>query len=141
VCGYVLGVLDSERFRQRFISDWLPPLQKLYPEPQSEPATWTRDEHVYYELHHPQTGVYRALEPYPSHLHIDLLPRAQGQGNGKRMMQRLLETLKAQGSKAVYLGMHPDNHRAFHFYQKMGFQVIKAKDLPKDTLYLGLKLT
>jgi ribosomal protein S18 acetylase RimI-like enzyme len=138
VCGYVLGAFDTKTFYMRFIKEWLPPLQKLYPEPQSDPKTWTCDERIYHEIHHPDIKNYLVLEPYPSHLHIDLLTRAQGQGNGRRMMNTLLEALKARGSRAVFLAMHPENKRAFVFYQKMGFHVIEEAELPRDTLYLGL---
>jgi ribosomal protein S18 acetylase RimI-like enzyme len=140
VCGYVLGALDTKKFRERFVKEWLPRLQKLYLDPQGDPKTWTLDEQIYYEIHHPKTEVYKALEPYPSHLHIDLLPRAQGQGNGKRMMQTLLEALKKQGSRAVHLGMFASNTRAFHFYKRMGFHVVEDAEFPKDILYLGLVL-
>lgn len=34
---------------------------------------------------------------YPSHMHIDLMRRAQGQGIGTRMIKTLLATLKAKG--------------------------------------------
>jgi GNAT superfamily N-acetyltransferase len=116
----------------------LPPLQKLYPDPKGDETIWTRDEQIYHEIHHPKTDVYKVLERYPSHLHIDLVSRAQGQGNGKKMMQVLLETLKGQGSKAVHLGMFVSNTRAFHFYKKMGFHVIEDAEFPEDILYLGL---
>jgi ribosomal protein S18 acetylase RimI-like enzyme len=114
--------------------------KKLYLEPKGDPKTWTFDERLYYEIHHPQhpwQEVYKALEPYPSHLHIDLLPRAQGQGNGRRMMNTLLNALKEHGSSAVHLGMHPDNARALNFYKNMGFFLIEADELPKDTSFLA----
>lgn len=138
VCGYVLGALDTKAFREHFIKEWLPPLQRFYPDPQGNSENWTLDEGVYHEIHHPREDIYRALEPYPSHLHIDLLPRAQGQGNGKRMMQTLLEALKEKGSRAVHLGMFASNTRAFHFYRQWGFHVIEDAEFPRDILYLGL---
>jgi ribosomal protein S18 acetylase RimI-like enzyme len=140
VCGYVLGALNTKNFQERFIKEWLSPLQKLYPDPQGDPKTWTRDEQIYHEIHHPQLEVYEVLEPYPSHLHIDLLPRAQGQGNGKRMINILLEVLKAKGSRAVHLGMFASNTRALHFYKKIGFHRIEDAAFPMDILYLGLVL-
>jgi ribosomal protein S18 acetylase RimI-like enzyme len=138
VCGYVLGALDTKIFRERFIKEWLSPLQKVYADLRGDSQHWTLDEQIYHEIHHPKTEFYKALEPYPAHLHIDLLPRAQGLGNGKRMMQTLLEALKEKGSRAVHLGMHPDNTRAFVFYKTMGFHIIDDPALPRDTLYLGL---
>jgi len=35
---------------------------------------------------------------YPSHIHIDLMERAQGQGIGVRMIKTILATLKAKGA-------------------------------------------
>lgn len=40
----------------------------------------------------------RLQRDYPSHMHIDLMRRAQGQGVGTRMLRTLLATLKAQGA-------------------------------------------
>lgn len=137
VCGYVLGALDSAVFYQRVVSEWLPDIQKQVPDPPGEAKDWTPTEQLYHEVHHPDISLPKALKAYPSHSHIDLLPRAQGQGNGKRMMVKLLEALKKQTSPAVHLGMHPDNDRAFHFYKKLGFQVLDDPSLDKGTLYLG----
>lgn len=36
-------------------------------------------------------------QAYPAHLHIDIKPRGQGQGNGKRLMDALLAELTRQG--------------------------------------------
>ena len=47
---------------------------------------------------------------YPSHLHIDLLPRAQGQGHGRLLIESLLDLLRAEGSGGVHLGVSPDEH-------------------------------
>jgi ribosomal protein S18 acetylase RimI-like enzyme len=140
VSGYVLGALDTKKFRERFVKEWLPPLQKRYPDPPGDETHWTLDEKIYYQLHHPWTDIHKALEPYPSHLHIDLLPRAQGQGNGKRMMKTLLEALIIKGSPAVHLGTNPRNDKAFNFYKKIGFHVIDDSTLPKRTIYMGLVL-
>ena len=49
---------------------------------------------------------------YPSHLHIDLLPRGQGQGHGRLLIESLLDLLRAGGSGGVHLGVSPTNLRA-----------------------------
>lgn len=138
VCGYVLGALDTKVFRARFVKEWLPPLQKIYPDPQGKSELWTLDERIYYEIHHPRLEIYRVLEPYPSHLHIDLLLRAQGQGNGTRMINRLFNALREGGSHAVHLGTGQKNERAIMFYEKLGFHIIQDVSLPKRTVYMGL---
>ena len=61
---------------------------------------------------------------YPSHLHIDLAPEAQGYGHGRRMMVAMLTALRAHGSAGAYLQMHEGNSRARAFYAKLGFEVL-----------------
>lgn len=140
VCGYVLGVLDTERFHQQLAQQWLPPLQAQYPDPQGDPENWTRDEKAYHNLHHPKLDLPPALKPYPSHLHIDLLPRAQGQGHGRQLMQTLLQALRERGSVGVHLGLGKTNIRALRFYQKIGFRLLEDESLSKAALWMGLHL-
>ena len=139
VCGYIVGALDTQTFYRRYVNEWLPPLQATLPEPQGDPERWTRTERLYHQLHQPTLYFPLALHPYPSHLHIDLLPRAQGQGNGSRLIRRLLDTLKTRGSPGVHLGLGADNARAYHFYLKQGFHVLDA-DPPQGALYMGQRL-
>ena len=61
-------------------------------------------------------------DEYPSHLHIDLLPRAQGRGHGAEMVDRLLAKLVGMGSPGVHLGMWIANTRAERFSKRLGFQ-------------------
>jgi ribosomal protein S18 acetylase RimI-like enzyme len=77
------------------------------------------------------------VDQYPSHLHIDLLEKAQGRGIGKAMMLIVLETLREQGSKGVHLGMGAQNSRAFAFYTKLGFTLLDKND---DEWTMGLNL-
>jgi ribosomal protein S18 acetylase RimI-like enzyme len=138
VCGYVLGAFDSESFYRRFASDWLPRICKPYVLPAGDAAAWTQTEKVVYELFHPDIYYPDSFRPYPSHLHIDLLPRAQGQGNGRRMIETLLARLKAMGSPGVHLGMSSVNLRAEGFYRKMGFQELARTGTgAPHTLFLG----
>ena len=140
VCGYVLGAFDTAAFRERFVREWLPPLQRRYPDPKGNADGWSRDERLYHVMHHPPRELPEALAPYPAHLHIDLLPRAQGRGQGTRMMHTLLDALRRCGSSGVHLGLAATNERAFRFYRKLGFEVIEADSLPAGTVYMGMKL-
>lgn len=137
VCGYVLGALDSKRFYNRYANEWLPDLRWQRPEPTGDPKTWSPTQKVYYQYHHPDVFCPEPYDDYPSHLHIDLLPRVQSRGLGKRMMDRLLAGLIAKGSPGVHLGMWISNSRAERFYKKLGFQELARVG---DSLYLGRKL-
>ena len=138
VCGYVLGALDSRVFYSRYENAWLPGIRGSHPEPAGDPARWTKTERLYYEYYHPDLFCPEPYAEYPSHLHIDLVPRAQGRGLGLEMMKVLLDKLRAAGSPGVHLGMHASNARAERFYKRMGFHELVRDD--KDSLYLGKRL-
>jgi ribosomal protein S18 acetylase RimI-like enzyme len=138
VCGYVLGALDSRHFYQGYLEQWLPELQRQFPEPGGDPTGWSRTAKIYHDYHHPDVFCPEPYELYPSHLHIDLLPRAQGRGWGRRMMDRLMEVLRTKGSPGVHLGVGQVNERAATFYRKLGFAELARV---RDVLYLGRTLT
>jgi ribosomal protein S18 acetylase RimI-like enzyme len=140
VCGYVLGALDTGRFEQKLLEEWLPPLRQLYPDPTGNKESWTLDERIYHLIHHYTPTPQKILNLYPSHLHIDVLPRAQGQGNGTRLMERLFTDLKKQSPSAVHLVMNPNNTKALRFYKKLGFQELSDESFPATKLCLGLVL-
>ena len=61
------------------------------------------------------------VEAYPSHLHINLLPRLQGRGFGRRLIERWLQMAGAAGSRGVHLGVNAANRPALGFYRALGF--------------------
>lgn len=121
VSGYVVGAFDTKVFHQAMLDSWLPPLQAALPDPGGDPTGWTASEKLYHRLHHPGFELDESLEPYPSHLHIDLLPRAQGRGFGRRLIERLLMELQGRGSPGVHLGVDAVNERALGFYRRLRF--------------------
>jgi len=123
VAGYVLGAADSDDFSRRMEAEWLPPLRTRYPAPAGDSSGWDPDEQLIAQLHHPPAARHPALADIPAHLHIDLLPRAQGRGYGRRMMQQLFEALRARGVPSVFLGVATRNLRAIGFYQKLQFEL------------------
>ncbi len=137
VCGYVLGAFDSEAFYQGLQNEWFPALREQYAEPAGDPETWTRDEHIVTQFYNdPPENLF--FEAYPSHLHIDLLPRAQSSGNGRALMETFLAALKDKDSRGVHLGTSPKNVRSEKFYLKMGFHELKRRE--PYHLVMGKKL-
>jgi diamine N-acetyltransferase len=57
-------------------------------------------------------------------LYLD--PSVKGTGLAQTLMGMAIEWAKAQGSKALYLGVYCDNARAQAFYRKYGFEIIGA---------------
>jgi ribosomal protein S18 acetylase RimI-like enzyme len=138
VCGYVLGAIDTAAFNAWLDTEWLPPLRRAHPWPEGEAASLTPSQRLYRRFHQPDLVIPAALEPYPAHLHIDLLPRAQGGGNGTRLMQHFLAELARRGSPGVHLGLGIRNERAFAFYRKLGFQELFRAGEPPHSIWMGL---
>lgn len=61
---------------------------------------------------------------YPAHLHIDILPEAQRQGNGKKLIEALTEELKKQEKCGIMLAVAANNTNALKFYRALGFKTI-----------------
>jgi ribosomal protein S18 acetylase RimI-like enzyme len=129
VGGYIVGALDSKAFAERLESDWWPALRDRYPPPPSEvsPDQWTPDQRWAGSIHVPLAAPDDLAGDYPSHLHINLLPRLQSQGVGRQMMSMLIRALREQGSVGVHFFVWPSNQRAIGFYRHLGFTVISAE--------------
>ena len=137
VGGYCLGALDSQAFEQRLDAGWWPPLRRRYAEPASAGRErWTPDEHAAWLIHHPWRTDDDLMAGYPSHLHIDLLPRLQGGGNGRRLIAAQLAALRDRGSRGVHFHVNADNRRALGFYHHLGFTHLR----PGEMHTLGMRL-
>jgi ribosomal protein S18 acetylase RimI-like enzyme len=141
ICGYALGAYESRAFYARFDAEWRPQLCARVPAPQGDPRAWTRVQQVHHSYHHPDYFCPEPYASYPSHLHIDLLPHAQGRGYGRRMLEQAMNALRRRGSPGAHLGVSTLNHRAFGFYQRLGFQELTRVGSEKDgCIYMGITL-
>lgn len=140
VCGYCLGAADSLAFYDAFERHWRPDLVARFPAPTGAPATWTRAQHIHHLYHHPDHLIPGPPGHCPAHLHIDLLPRAQGRGLGKRMMTIALDELRRRGLPGVHLGVGTANERALGFYRKLGFVELCRVGGADGCTYMGLRL-
>src|SRR5690606_29853281 len=94
VIGYVLGVADSAAFRAAAERDWFPAARARHPRSAHEDP---RDGWLLDILHTPAGPDPAYLAPFPAHLHVDLLPEAQGGGWGRRLLETLFDALRARG--------------------------------------------
>jgi ribosomal protein S18 acetylase RimI-like enzyme len=136
VAGYALAALDTTSFENTLSNEWWPLILEKYSNRSPENFN-EREKNLFRYIQNPPLRSKEVIHQYPSHLHIDLLEKAQGRGIGKAMMLLLLETLREQGSKGVHLGMGAQNDRAFIFYTKLGFTLLDKND---DEWTMGLKL-
>ncbi len=137
--GYVLGALDTPAFEARCEADWWPPLRERYADPVGIlPSERTSDQELHHLIHHPRRTPAWVTQDYPSHLHVDLLPRTQGRGDGRRLLSTLLDALQAKGSRGVHLGTGAANERAIGFYEHLGFTRLPGAG--EGTMLMGRRL-
>jgi ribosomal protein S18 acetylase RimI-like enzyme len=133
--GYILGALDSRAFEAELERVWWPDLRAQYP--LDAPAPSPGDRTAVHRIHHPPRADDTLVGDFPSHMHIDLLPAAQGSGYGRRLVERLLDSLRADGSQGVHLGVSTRNVRALGFYRALGFEELHSDD---EHVVFGMRL-
>lgn len=121
--GYAVGVSDSIAFDNLLDRHWWPWLRARYPAA-SPLVIHPKDADLVNALHNWSGTDHAIAAQYPAHLHIDLLPSAQGGGNGKRLLLTLLDALKEAGATGVHLGVSASNKQARGFYEHLGFTVL-----------------
>lgn len=126
--GFALGTADTAAFEAGCERHWWPQLRTVYPDPVGLLAEErSPDQAIAFLIHHPETTPTEIVDRYPAHLHIDLLPVAQGQGYGRRLMVRLLDGFVRAGAPGVHLGVDLGNPRAMDFYARLGFVEIATE--------------
>jgi ribosomal protein S18 acetylase RimI-like enzyme len=135
VGGYVVGVADTRAFVEWFRRAWLPGYAATYEH--VEPWT-TKNELIIHLGYWPERMLIPEVDEYPAHLHIDMLPRLQGQGWGRALIENLKDALRARGVPGLHLTMDAANTAARAFYDRLGFT-----ELPSNTVevpVLGIRL-
>lgn len=123
VGGYVVAALDSRLFERRLAHDWWPALRVRYPEPPQDRAESMSpaERRALHYIHHPPDTDPALAERFPSHLHINLVPRLQGRGAGRQLITTVISSLRDQGSPGLHLHVGYGNTRAPGFYRHVGF--------------------
>lgn len=135
VAGYCMGVPDTAAYEDWLEAVWLPPLRERHP---AGTGSTPADRAAVDRLHHPSRTDATLLTEHPAHLHVDLLPRLQGQGWGRRVMEEVLDALAAAGAPGVHLGVDEANAGASAFYERLGFSELGRS--PGARSY-GIRLT
>lgn len=137
VHGYAVGVSDSIAFDNLLDRHWWPWVRARYPAA-SPLVTHPKDADLVRTLH-TWSGTDRTIAAqFPAHFHIDLLPGAQGAGNGKRLLLTLLDALRATGATGAHLGVSASNKQARGFYEHLGFTVLSRGN---QAIMMALKFT
>ena len=133
--GYILGTKDSIKFYKQCQKKWFPKLRERYPIPSEKDNSLEADFIRY--LHTNQVVMEERLKDYPAHLHIDILPIAQGKGYGRKLIKIFFDELQSKNIQGVHLTVSKSNQNAIGFYKKLGLQ--QLKDLG-DSIVFGKKL-
>nr|WSW67644.1 GNAT family N-acetyltransferase [Streptomyces sp. NBC_00995] len=134
-CGYVIGVADTVSFERTLEREWWPVLRARregVPVREGSADAFAREW-----IDRPPTASAEVAAAYPAHLHIDLLPEAQGGGNGARLIHTLLGALRSRGVRGVHLGVGKANAGAVGFYRHLGFEVLTEEP---GSFVLGMPL-
>lgn len=124
VGGYILGAADTATYDRLAEETWFPPLRGRYPRGTFPQGTADGDCENF--VHSPPVMPVEIVESHPAHLHIDLLPRLQRQGLGRRLVDEFLALVRAAGADALHLGCSPENADAIAFYRRLGFEDLLA---------------
>ena len=133
LAGYTFAAADSRAFEAWAELEWWPGLREQYPVEAGD----SPDAQVIRLLHAPERAPEAILADYPAHLHIDLLPRVQGKGFGRLLVERVLGRLRECGVPGVHLGVAADNSGAIEFYRHLGFSTLAVDD---DSELMALRL-
>jgi ribosomal protein S18 acetylase RimI-like enzyme len=131
VGGYIVAALDSQAFEQRLERDWWPALRASHPEPSQDLAKGLSppEQFALHAIHHPWGTPDELARAFPSHLHINLVPRLQGQRMGRQLIATVISALRNQGSHGLHLHVGHGNQRAAGFYRHVGFAELPADDV------------
>jgi ribosomal protein S18 acetylase RimI-like enzyme len=137
VDGYIVGAEDTVAFRADCEAQWWPALRARYVDPPDD-CDLTPDLWLHRYIHHPPVPPPEVLAEYPAHLHVNLLPRAQGQGAGRHLLETLFDALT--GVPGIHLGVSSGNEGAAAFYTRLGFVPVGPPRAPGAGWLLGRRL-
>ena len=118
VAGYIVGVANTRDYVDWYAREWLPGFAEKYTH--VEPFT-DRNGMITHLGFWPERMLIPEVDEYTAHLHIDLLPHAQAQGLGRRLIETLADALREKRVTGLYISLDPNNVKASAFYDRVGF--------------------
>ncbi|KAK4634485.1 Putative acetyltransferase OgpAT [Fulvia fulva] len=133
--GYIISTADSASFVKQWLDQYIPFLQShdiVRPGPDVDTTKEDSVAALREIAHTPGEQLLKdrdLVDTFPGHLHIDIRPRWQGVGMGKRMVLTFLDHMKRSGCAGMHLGMAASNASTGKFYERFGFeQYTKVED-------------
>ena len=138
VAGFAVGTLDTVAWAARLERDWWPALRRTYVDPGE--AASDADRRRIAMIRQPAAVPTAVTSTHPAHLHLNLLPRAQGRGLGTRLLSAWLEKAVQRGAGGVHVGVNRGNARALGFWGANGFTDLFPGESSGRTLWMGRTL-
>lgn len=126
VSGYVLGTSDTVAFEQWCERAWWPDVRRRFP--LADQAAGSADQRLARLTQEGPRTPRTITDRYPAQLHVDLLPSLQGQGWGRRLLERFFAAAAGAGAGGVHLGVSAANDRAIAFYGHLGFHLVERTE-------------
>ena len=139
IVGFAVGTVDTAAWEGRLEREWWPHLRLRYADPlETLRDSWTPDERRASMIHHPMRTPAGVFGKYPAHLHMNLLPRAQGGGLGTKLFDKWRGIVIERGVKGIHVGVNRANKRAIRFWGKIGFAELSLEgDAKGRTVWMG----
>lgn len=123
--GFVLGTADTRAYTTWFNETWLPEIRARFAG--LELVEGAGDASLLERLDQDLEDE-DFVDEYPAHLHINLLPRAQSGGWGRKMIAAWADLAAKRGAGGLFLGVSATNANAVGFYRHLGMHEITAED-------------
>ncbi|KAF8321140.1 acyl-CoA N-acyltransferase [Clavulina sp. PMI_390] len=120
VIGYIIGTTDTLAYSAAALRDWWPVQAAKYPV-ETTPGN-ADDKRLMGLFAKPDAYAEELVAKVPAHMHINILPEAQGTGWGRRLIDTAINHVRGAGGSAIFLGIDPRNDRARQFYKHVGFK-------------------
>ena len=143
VAGYAVGACDTAAWEALLERRWWPALRRRLADPGETPAPdWTWDQRRVWQIHRPVATPPAVAVAYPGHMHMNLMPRAQGQGLGARLLAAWLDAAAACGAGitagGVHVGVNAGNARGLRFWARQGFEIFTPDGVAQGrTVWMG----
>ncbi len=139
VAGFALGTPDTDVWFGRLENEWWPDLRAAYEDPGDVSSPdWSADQRRAFMIHHPAPPPRQIVKRYPAHLHLNLAPRIQGQGVGRRLFSKWMAGAAKRSVGPIHIGANRANPRAIEFWSRQGFsQLPSPGGASEKTAWMG----
>lgn len=145
VVGYVVGIADTREFSDWWVHYWRRELALMF----EQTDGWSmaslglleRGMEMFHRFTRLADDIGEATKTattfggfaYPAELRVDLLPEAQGKGEGEKLVRLFVNALARLGVPGVTVGIDEDNLEEQGFFKQIGFVPVATSNSGRQT--------